>query len=57
MQKIYTEEHKMLCRKCFECKEKDEIIYCKEGFFSEMDENKLITLSPHDFDCPFWNES
>ena len=47
----------MLCRKCFECKEKDEIIYCKEGFFSEMDENKLITLSPHDFDCPFWNES
>ena len=51
------EKHNKLCIDCFHCKQKNNNVYCKERFFDNIDENKFLTLSPHDFDCPFWNEA
>ena len=45
-----------LCRKCYNCKKKDEKVYCKEGYFKDKSEKDIKTLIPEDFECVDYNE-
>ena len=38
------------CNNCFNCKTKNEKVFCKLGFFSQ-NKNKLLIFTPYDFDC------
>lgn len=46
----------ILCKNCLNCKTKEGVIYCKKGYFENMSSNKLLLLSPLDFECYDFDE-
>lgn len=40
----------LLCKNCFNCKIKNEKVYCKLGYFSDEILEYLLYI-PQDFDC------
>ena len=44
-----------LCIDCYNCKIKDNEVYCKMGYFSKVKEGEILLLSPFDFDCYEWD--
>ena len=51
-----TGDNQKLCVECFNCKTKDEWIFCKIGVWKEK-KPKVITYVPTDFDCPEYEEA
>lgn len=43
-----------LCKNCSNCRQKTNGIECLEGYFKDLDEKKLETLTPFDMDCLEW---
>jgi hypothetical protein len=42
----------MLCIDCYHCKKKKKIIYCKKGYFNDIEyDSKSFILTPYDFEC------
>ena len=42
----------ILCINCYNCKKLNDLIFCKNGYFSEkIHENDNLILTPFDFDC------
>ncbi len=50
------ESNFQLCIRCFNCKLKDNEIYCKFECFREKKTSRPITYVPQDFDCPEYEE-
>ena len=56
-----------LCTSCYNCKRKNEKIYCKFGYkkpdgtfkrlWEEVDDGKTILHTPYDFNCPEYEEA
>lgn len=46
-----------ICIACFNCKKKDDKIYCKLGVWSEKANSKSILHTPFDFNCNRWEEA
>jgi multimeric flavodoxin WrbA len=46
-----------LCTSCFNCKKKDNKVYCKLGVWEEPDDGSTILHTPFDFNCPRWDEA
>lgn len=44
-----------LCVNCLNCKTRNGIIYCKEGFF-KIKKGTPITYTPYEFDCFSYEE-
>lgn len=49
------EEEIKLCVDCFHCKTKNKEVYCKFGFWKEVDDGKSILHTPFDFNCTEWD--
>jgi hypothetical protein len=48
--------HIRLCLDCFNCKKKNNQIYCKLGVWKEVDNGKSILHTPFDFGCNKWED-
>ena len=46
-----------LCIDCFNCKKKNNKIYCKLGVWEEISNGKSILHTPYDFNCNMWDEA
>lgn len=48
-----------LCIDCFNCKTKENMVYCKLGFWREKKRKilKSILHTPYDFNCEYWDEA
>lgn len=46
-----------LCTSCFNCKKKENKIYCKLGVWKEVNCKRTILCTPFDFNCPEWEEA
>lgn len=44
----------LLCKNCNHCRLKSTGLECSEGYFKNIDEKKLETLTPFDMDCLEW---
>jgi len=43
-----------MCINCYNCKIKNEEVYCKEGYFKKINIKKILLYTPFDFDCYKW---
>ena len=51
-----TSDNQKLCVDCFNCRTKNDDIYCRFGIWKEK-KPKIITYIPQDFDCPEYEEA
>lgn len=53
MQKnTYPKNKYMICINCYHCKKKKNLLYCKKGYFTDIEYNsKSFILTSYDFEC------
>ena len=47
----YCENRIFLCVDCYNCKIKNSKVYCKEGYFKELNIKDISLFTPFEFDC------
>jgi hypothetical protein len=51
-----TEKSKIFCKNCINCKIKNNLVSCKNGYFCNVTLKEAYLYKPFDFDCVEFEE-